>query len=68
MSDNVRLAAKGIAAAGISALFAICLLIYCYQRGAGQQWGTPIIIAVTFLNMAIMAVTLTVMSRNKRAK
>jgi hypothetical protein len=67
MSDNVRLAAKGIAAAGISALFAICLLIYCYERGVGR-WGTPITIAVAFLNMAIMAVTLTVMSRNKQAK
>jgi hypothetical protein len=68
MSDNVRLAARAIAAAGISAVFAICLLTYYYERGVGRQCGTPIVIAVTFLNMAIVAVTLMVMSRNKRAK
>ena len=69
MSDNVGLVTKAIGAAAINAVFIICLLIYCYEHGIGHRWGTPIIIADTFLNMGIMTFTLVVISRrNKQAR
>jgi hypothetical protein len=69
MSDNVGLVAKAIGAVAINAVFIICLLIYCYEHGMGHRWGTPIIIADTFLNMWIMAFTLVVIGRrNKEAR
>jgi ABC-type phosphate transport system auxiliary subunit len=68
MSDNVSLVAKGIGAIAINAVISIGLLIYCYERGMGRLWGTPLMIFSVMVSMSIMAVTVVVLSRNKRAR
>ena len=68
MREGGGLAAKAIGVVAINAFVTVCLLFYSYQQGMGQRLGTPLLIVSTILNMSIMAATLVMVNKNKRAQ
>jgi len=63
---KIKLVTSSIATLALIATITICVRTYWYRHSIMQQWGSTLVLANMFLDMAVIIVGLTLMNRHRR--